>query len=186
MTPDTSPRLWNATEADLHDEDILARASAPHDVARWHCHPNPILRNSGDTISRHQIAVRMLAVALSAWIDHPIYDGRLIEYCEKHDEPEKLFGDWPGPICKRPEVAAIKAALEAEYWAAQPNPLPIITALEYQMFDLCDKLEAVIWAKGLGVAMPHDLAACQAKARAIGPAAVAWLEGALDAGQGTG
>ena len=176
---DTSRDVWNASPADVQDEDILARASAPHDVARWHCHPNPILRNSGDTINRHQRQVIMLSVSLSAALDHPVHDGRLIKYCAMHDEPEKMFGDWPGPICKDPRVAALKAALEAEYWAGQAIPLPAITGFEYQIFDLCDKLEAVIWAKGLGVNMPHDLAACQAKARALGPDAVAWLEGQL-------
>ena len=146
------------------------------DVARWHCHPNPALQNSGDGINRHQPAVAALALTLCARLHLPCNDGRLIDYCLRHDEPERRFGDWPGPICKHPDVAALKAKLEDEYWAVQPKPLPIITYLEYQVFDLCDKLEAVIWARGVGVDLPDDIAGCRDKAHAIGPVATAWLE----------
>lgn len=161
-------------------EDKIMTADPAPDVARWHCHPIHILRNSGDGINRHQHAVKMLAVSLCAWIGLRCDDGRLIDYCKRHDEPERMFGDWPGPICKRPDVAALKAALESEFWASQANPLPKITAFEHQVFNLCDKLEGVLWAKALGVTLQRDIEWCMAKALDIGPAAVAWLEDALE------
>lgn len=41
------------------------------DVIRWHCHPNPALRNSRDTVSGHQARVALLCNQFAVAIGLP-------------------------------------------------------------------------------------------------------------------
>jgi hypothetical protein len=155
------------------------------DINRWHCHPQRVLRLSGDTVSRHQRQVTRLAHEVSAAIALPVHDGRLIEYCERHDEPEHLFGDWPATICRDPRVKALKAQLEAEYWASIGYAPPVLSDIERLVFELCDKLESLLWARSVGADLqidgfPVDVIRLWKLAHSIGPDAADWLRMRID------
>lgn len=165
-------------------ELIAAARAGKYDVARWHCHPQECLQNSGDGIIRHQREVATLALSLCAHIGHAIYEGDLIDYCQRHDDSERLFGDWPASICGLPEVKAIKTKLEAMFWDGQPRPLPDLSPREADIFALCDKLESVQWAMKCGADLdahgfPDDFVKLRRRAHALGPEAMEWLEGQL-------
>ena len=134
-------------------------------IRRWHCHPQAVLRNSGDDVLRHSREVQRLAIGLCAHIGYPVYDGRsrLPEWCLRHDEPEIWFGDWPASICRDPQVAALKSQLEAEYWQRARYAPPVLDAIESLVFQIADKMEAYFFARDIGADLdangfPDDLA----------------------------
>lgn len=158
----------------------------PHDVLRWHCHPDPILRNSGDGINRHQPAVAVLVQDLCARIGHPLHDSDLPRWAMVHDEPEREMGDWPAPLALLPEFARLKRVFEVDYRRRHEIAEPDMTVTEWHVFDLCDKAEARVWAAKCRAdltqyAWPKYDVRLQKMAAKLGPDAVDWLEGIADA-----
>lgn len=141
----------------------------PHTVNRWHCHPDPRLRNSGDTILAHQSRVALLcnqfAVALGLsddrcrWLDYAAWH---------HDEAEKIVGDIPGPAKARfPALAAAYARAELEVLTDMGLSWSLSRA-DADLLHLADKLDAELWARGVGVTGSHDCEALQALADRLG------------------
>ena len=128
-----------------------------HTVNRWHCHPDPRLRNSGDTIDRHQQAVWQLCYDFAHMLKLP--DDRRVELlfaARHHDEAERIVGDLPGPAKARfPALAAAYEKAELEVL----NDMGLnwsLTRQEADMLHLADKLEAELWARRHGVTGSHD------------------------------
>jgi 5'-deoxynucleotidase YfbR-like HD superfamily hydrolase len=164
MTPDTSPR-------------------------RWHSNADPRLRDTLDTIAAHQARVATLCHSLAAAMGHALTDSDLIRAALHHDAAEAVLGDMPGPAKERfPALAAAYAKAELAV-LIEMGLTWNLTRREQDMLDICDKLDAYTWARKHG-ATGDEWDAARGKlhwrAHTLGPAAVAWLEGALDAGQGTG
>lgn len=114
--------------------------------ARWHSNPYPELRDSGDTIDGHQIRVTVMCKDLAARIGHSLHDSDLLHAARHHDEAERILGDMPAPAKARfPELAAEYAKAEAEV-LAEMGLSWTLTPLERAILDLCDKLDAYLWA----------------------------------------
>ena len=140
-----------------------------HTVNRWHCHPDPGLRNSGDTIERHQHAVWSLCFDFSHLLKLP--DARRIELlfaARHHDEAERIVGDIPGPAKDRfPALAAAYAKAELDVL----NDMGLnwsLTRQEADILHLADKLDGELWARKHGVTGAHDCDKLQALADRLG------------------
>lgn len=155
-----------------------------HDVTRWHAYPHPALRNSGDTVRAHTDRVKALARDLCAYIGEP-YTEALDTAIENHDLPyERIMGDWPATLTRKYPLARLaKRVLEWQIRRAHWIPKPKLTRREAQILALCDKLDAVLWARGalrgdLGYfhgAFGGDQDLCADIAAAISGGAHAWL-----------
>lgn len=137
-----------------------------HNVTRWHCHPDPRLRNSGDTIAAHQSRVAIMcnqfAVALG------LNSARLVHAARNHDEAEKIIGDIPGPAKKRfPALLAAYEAAEREVLAEMGLSWSL-TPQEADILHLADKLDAELWARKHGVTGTHDCDKLQSMADELG------------------
>lgn len=137
-----------------------------HNVTRWHCHPDPSLRNSGDTIAAHQSRVAIMcnqfAVALG------LNSARLVHAAQHHDEAEKIVGDIPGPAKKRfPALLAAYEAAEREVLADMGLSWSL-TQQEAAILHMADKLDAELWARRCGVTGSHDCDELQALADRLG------------------
>ena len=101
-----------------------------HTALRWHCHPDPRLRHSGDTIDRHQHAVWGLILDFTSVLGiSGDRKSELLFAARRHDEAEKIIGDMPGPAKARfPALAAAyeKIVLMSEETTAifQPHSQP--------------------------------------------------------------
>jgi 5'-deoxynucleotidase YfbR-like HD superfamily hydrolase len=115
------------------------------DVNRWHSNPDPRLRKSGDTINAHQVRVANLCSDLcKAMGIVPSYDMMLA--ARNHDEAERVLGDIPGPAKQRfPALAAAYAKAELEVMTNMGLQWSL-SRQEADILDLCDKLDALIWA----------------------------------------
>ena len=138
-------------------------------VNRWHCHPDERLRNSGDTIERHQIEVERLCRQFS-WV-LKLDTGRraeLLHAARHHDEAERIVGDLPGPAKARfPALAAAYEEAEREVLADMGLSWSL-TPQEADILHLADKLEAELWARRHGVTGSHDCDKLQALADRLG------------------
>lgn len=134
-------------------------------VNRWHCHPDARLRNSGDTIERHQIQVESLCRKFSLVLK--LDTGRraeLLHAARHHDEAERVLGDMPGPAKARfPALAAAYEEAEREVLADMGLSWSLTTQ-EADILHLADKLEAELWARRHGVTGTHDCDKLQAMA----------------------
>ena len=140
-----------------------------HTINRWHCHPDQRLRNSGDTILAHQARVALLcnqfAVALGLSDDRRC---ELVFAAKNHDEAEKIVGDIPGPAKARfPELRAAYETAEREVLADMGLSWSL-SSTEADLLHLADKLDAELWARGVGVTGSHDCEALQALADRLG------------------
>lgn len=126
-------------------------------VNRWHCHPDERLRNSGDTIERHQIEVERFCRQFSWALK--LDTGRraeLLHAARHHDEAERIVGDLPGPAKARfPALAAAYEEAEREVLADMGLSWSL-TPQEAHILHLADKLEAELWARRHGVTGSHD------------------------------
>jgi hypothetical protein len=157
-------------------------------VLRWHASSDDRLLLSGDTIAAHQARVATLCYSIAAAMGHALTDRDLIYAALHHDAAKAVLGDMPGPAKERfPELAAAYAKAELAV-LIEMGLTWNLTRREQDMLDLCDKLDAYTWARAHG-ATGDEWDAARGKlhwrAHTLGPAAVAWLEGALDAWQGT-
>ena len=110
-----------------------------HDVNRWHS--NKHLRNTGDTILRHQW--RVVELLTSLWPDAP---RAAIDYAASHDEQEAQMGDIPSPEKAQwsEELRSLYAAREAEVRAQMG--LPSCPPEWAAQVAFCDRLDAYRWA----------------------------------------
>ena len=154
-----------------------------HHVLRWHNNADPRLRNSGDTIEGHQIRVTQLCVNLAAMMGLAVHDGDLLDKARHHDEAEKVLGDPPGPTKMRfPELAAVHKKLEEIVLLEMGHGPWVLTDQEEAILDLCDKLDAWLWARKIGV-IGQEWDDAEARLRRagwdLGPQAFGWLMGKL-------
>jgi len=150
---------------------------------RWHSNPCPRLRGSGDTVLQHQRRVAELCRDLAAFIRHPLHDSDLIEAALNHDAAEVFLGDMPAPAKARfPALAAAYA--DAEYDVLREMGFDwALTIREDHMLQLCDKLDAYVWARRHGASGPAwdaSLARIRKLAHGIDPLAAEWLRIQLD------
>jgi len=112
-----------------------------HDVNRWHSSPHSKLRNSGDTVYRHQF--RVVELLTSFWPDAP---KAAVEYAASHDEQEAQMGDIPSPEKQQwsEELRSLYAAREAEVRAQMG--LPSCPPHWEAQVAFCDRLDAYRWA----------------------------------------
>lgn len=118
-------------------------------VNRWHHDPDPALRNSGDTIERHQRAVLGLVLDLAPRIGLPLHDSDLPNAARWHDEGERMTGDISRAAKQRfPALASALAEAESEALAALAPPgYPwSLSEREAALLALCDAAEAWLWA----------------------------------------
>ncbi len=149
-------------------------------VNRWHCHTDARLRNSGDTIDRHQVAVCDLCLSLAASIRLNMQGSDLPRAALHHDEAERVLGDMPRPAKDRfPELAFAYAQAERIILAELGHAPFDLTADETRILHLCDALEAVQWAMACQAHGPQfdaDRARIRKLAYALGPEAMGWTE----------
>ena len=140
-----------------------------HTVNRWHCHPDPRLRNSGDTILNHQARVAALCDRFAVALGFDEDRARELDFAAwHHDEAEKIVGDIPGPAKDRfPALAAAYAKAELEVF----NDMGLnwsLTRQEADILHLADKLDGELWARKHGVMGAHDADKLQALADRLG------------------
>ena len=150
-------------------------------VTRFHAHPR--LRHTGDDIGKHQQRVATLCLSLSAAIGHRVYMGDLLRAAMHHDAAEAVLGDMPAPAKARfPALAAAYARAELQV-LTEMGLTWSLTRQEDAMLKLCDRLDAVEWALGLGEKGDEwDMAIIDLKKTAhnLGADAAAWLQSRLD------
>ena len=112
-----------------------------HDVNRWHSNPHSKLRNSGDTVYRHQF--RVVELLTSFWPDAP---RAAVEYAASHDEAESQMGDIPSPEKAQwsEELRSLYEAREAE--VRKQMGLPSCPPHWAAQVAFCDRLDAYRWA----------------------------------------
>ena len=112
-----------------------------HDVSRWHASPHYKLRNSGDTIYRHQWRVAELLGWL--WPEAP---QATIDYAASHDGHECVMGDIPSPEKSQwsAELRRLYEAREAE--VREQMGLPTCPPEWAARVAFCDRLDAYRWA----------------------------------------
>lgn len=107
-------------------------------VNRWHSHPDPRLRNSGDTTAAHAQRVAILLSQLPS-MAHLTHDDMLEAII--HDAPECYTGDVPYRAKRDLQVSTDDA--EDAWWKElgfddfYPSPL----------LKLCDQLDAILFVK---------------------------------------
>jgi 5'-deoxynucleotidase YfbR-like HD superfamily hydrolase len=140
-----------------------------HTVNRWHCHPEPRLRNSGDTTMEHQARVAGLCARFAVIVGMDADRAHELQFAAwHHDEAEKIVGDIPGPAKDRfPALAAAYAKAELEVL----NDMKLnwnLTRQESDLLHLADKLDGELWARKHGVMGAHDCDKLQAMADRLG------------------
>ena len=112
-----------------------------HDVNRWHSSPHSKLRNSGDTIYRHQW--RVVELLTSFWPDAP---KAAVDYTASHDEAEAQMGDIPSPEKSQwsADLRRLYEAREAE--VRKQMGLPSCPPHWAAQVAFCDRLDAYRWA----------------------------------------
>lgn len=146
-------------------------------VLRWHAHPDPRLRNSGDTIERHQHAVAELCHRVCAFIRHSLHDSDLIQAALWHDEAERVLGDMPRTAKRMfPDIAEAYARREREV-LSDMGKLIELPSFEAHILRLCDVAERWQWAYTHGVMLDDDKRDCHRIAYQISLDAGAWWDG---------
>jgi 5'-deoxynucleotidase YfbR-like HD superfamily hydrolase len=154
------------------------------DINRFHCHPNPALRNSGDTVAKHHARVHAMGLSLCAHIGHILVGSDLPEALRKHDLPEIIMGDWPAPLMTRyPWMKPVKWVLE---WQIKRD-MGLrwrLTRKEKAILHFLDKLDCQMWARHCKAADTDEWRRAESKlwARAKALGAQAWLQERLDRG----
>ena len=152
-------------------------------VNRWHSHPCPRLRGSGDTVAAHQRRVTELCRDLAAYIGHSLHDSDLLYAAANHDAAEAVLGDMPAPAKDRfPALAAAYAKAELQVLTEMGLNWNL-TRREADMLHICDKLDAYTWARKCGVTggeWDRALVRLWKLAHGIGPDAAEWLRMRID------
>jgi len=154
------------------------------DINRFHCHPNPALRNSGDTVNKHHVRVHAMGLSLCAHIGHSLVGSDLPTAMLHHDDPEKIMGDWPAPLMTRyPWMKPVKWVLE--WFIKRDMGLRwSLTRKEKAILHFLDKLDCQIWARHCKAAGSHEWAMAEARLWAMAHklGARVWLQERLDRG----
>lgn len=107
---------------------------------RWHRHA--YLAATHDPICAHQGRVALLAVVLFPTA-HAVHRAAIM-----HDMGEAAVGDVPNPVKNaNPDLKAALDRIEAEAMAAMQLPAVTLDDRERDMLRLCDKLDAILWAR---------------------------------------
>lgn len=123
----------------MNRPDILAIWRATF-TRRWHRHAD--LADIADPISGHQGRVALLAVVLFPNA-HALHRAAIM-----HDMGEAVVGDVPNPVKERnPALKAELDRIEAIAMAKMGLPECDLNAHELKMLRLCDKLDAILWAR---------------------------------------
>ena len=112
-------------------------------VNRWHTNECQALRNSHDTT--HQHGARVAILLRHMWPDVP---ADVLFYAVTHDAAEQALGDMPA-LAKdeNPLIAELQRQLE-EQWLDRYG-VPNIDAEWKARVKLCDKLDAILWARSV-------------------------------------
>lgn len=139
-------------------------------VNRWHCHPDERLRNSGDNIDMHQMRVALLCNTFAIELGLPDDRRRVLEFVAlNHDEPERIMGDWPGPLLAMfPWLRPVKWLLERLIFRRMGIKMPRLSRKEAAILHLADKLDGELWARRHGVTGAHDADKLMKQAEALG------------------
>jgi hypothetical protein len=154
------------------------------DINRWHSNPVAALRNSGDTVNAHARRVQTLCHGLAAHLGHPLIYSDLLRAALYHDAAEAVLGDMPSPAKER--FPALAAAYEKAELAVliEMGHTWNLTRLESDMLCLCDKLDALLWARHCQAADSDEWRQAEARlwvmAHKLG--ARVWLQERLDRG----
>jgi hypothetical protein len=112
---------------------------------RWHSNPDPRLQHSCDHIRGHQDRVAALCADLARFYGFTISPALRLA-ASHHDEPERILGDMPGPAKERfPALAAAYAKAELQVLTEMGLNWSL-SRHEAAILDLCDKLDAMLWA----------------------------------------
>lgn len=155
-----------------------------HDVNRWHAHKFQELRESGDSVRKHQFRVETICHDIAGSIPSYSYSAMLAKAARNHDMPELIMGDWPATLTRDYFIARwAKCILEWQikrkmglHWR--------LTGQEKLILALADKLDAYEWAKAhckpeQMAEFEGDLAAIWRMADRLGPEVGNWLHGRL-------
>lgn len=123
----------------MNRPDILAIWRATF-TRRWHRHAD--LADIADPIAGHQGRVALLAVVLFPDA-HALHRAAIM-----HDMGEAAVGDVPNPVKEaNPTLKAELDRIEAIAMVQMGLPECNLDARELDMLRLCDKLDAVLWAR---------------------------------------
>lgn len=107
---------------------------------RWHRHA--LLADTNDPIAAHQGRVALLALMLFPTA-HAVHRAALC-----HDMGEAAVGDVPNPVKNRnPDLKAALDRIEGEAMERMGIPAVSLDDIERDMLRLCDKLDAILWAR---------------------------------------
>lgn len=109
-------------------------------VNRWHHSDSFALRNSQDTNWGHQCRTATLMYLL-----FPDSSSSAIMYALTHDNPEKLTGDISGPTKRADAEIDLHLKGLEEQWQIDHDTNFSLSKREYMGFQLCDKLDAILW-----------------------------------------
>lgn len=118
-------------------------------VNRYHGNDNHSLRNSQDTNHQHSARVGLLLWHL--WRDVP---RDVLLYALMHDLAEKRTGDMSGEV-KRENPLMAELLRQIERQTHDRIGTPVIDGVWAERVDLCDKLDAVLWAGSIDPALMH-------------------------------
>jgi 5'-deoxynucleotidase YfbR-like HD superfamily hydrolase len=108
------------------------------DVNRWHAHPNPKLRDAGDTIHKHSLRCCLLLMRLN-----PDFTRDMLAACIMHDAAETFTGDVPWGAKQGFDFAA---ALESEEDDAnEVLEAHIAEPHEHDWIKFVDRLDAYLF-----------------------------------------
>jgi len=108
-------------------------------VNRWHTHPDPRLRNSGDTTAAHQWRVAVLVDMLTEGFSIDTYmDLNAALY---HDAAEVATGDAPYSAKKDSTLKTALDMAESAFWRRAEVDAPRRSALVH----LCDNLDHLLF-----------------------------------------
>lgn len=152
-------------------------------VLRWHSHSDPRLRMSGDTVFSHGLRVENSAFRLCIAMRRP-YSDNLRHMCRHHDDAERVIGDTPGPAKARFPLLRWTIAAHEFYVLRQMGHWRFLWHWERRVLRLCDRLDAMQWARKRGVTggewIPAE-AKLRRMAEKLGPRAAEWINQELDA-----
>jgi len=107
---------------------------------RWHRHAR--LADTHDPIAAHQGRVALLALMLFPR-EHALHRAAIL-----HDMGEATVGDVPNPVKNaNPDLKAALDRIEGEAMAAMGLPAVSMDQRDRDMLRLCDKLDAILWAR---------------------------------------
>lgn len=107
---------------------------------RWHRHPR--LADTHDPVGAHQGRVALLALILFPTA-HAVHRAAIM-----HDMGEAAVGDVPNPVKNRnPDLKLALDRIEAEAMSDLGLPSVALDERERDMLRLCDKLDALMWAR---------------------------------------